>query len=234
MDRIKPKTSGFKSVRLLTAFGFLTFLGCYNQTVRVIHPELDTLAAAHEAIELYDKDGNKSLSKAELSASPALLGAFKKYDGNGDSQLQVDEISQSLAAWAGDGLAMTPCRCTVRLNGKLLHGARVRFIPEPFLASVLKEASGVTNSRGLTLVTTPDEQLPEANQGLGAIYVGLYRIEVTHPSVEIPARFNSESILGDEMLGQYALTSMPINLSTSNSKGKKEGIGNVVDPLALP
>jgi hypothetical protein len=97
---------------------------------------------------------------------------------------------------------MTPFTCTIFYGGKPLDGAEVVFEPETFLADQLKPASGKTGYDGSARITVPDSELPEENRGLNAMYMGLYKISVTHPSVKIPAAYQGQkSVLGYEVSG---------------------------------
>ena len=58
----------------------------------------------------------------------------------------------------------------------------------------IQPGDGVTNHRGIAKPVTID-----APPGLPGIEFGLYRVEITHDSLKIPARYNSNSELGFEL-----------------------------------
>jgi hypothetical protein len=87
---------------------------------------------------------------------------------------------------------------TVLHNGKPLVGAVVRFVPEKFLG--LDDdpkwiASGTTGESGGISVSVPTG---DATDPPGAP-AGFYRVEVTKPGLNIPAKYTTETILGEEV-----------------------------------
>ena len=46
-----------------------------------------------------------------------------------------------------------------------------------------------------------EEDLPESQKGMVGIHNGTYRVEITHPEVSIPAKYNTETTLGFEPAG---------------------------------
>ena len=80
-------------------------------------------------------------------------------------------------------------------NGKPLAGAEVKFVPETFLGDDIKTASGKTNQAGmarLSVATTSRADPP-------GVAFGLYRVEITKPGDNIPAKYNTETTLGQEV-----------------------------------
>jgi hypothetical protein len=92
-------------------------------------------------------------------------------------------------------------RCHVTLDGQPLVGAEVVFEPEEFLGEEIKTAAGKTNQFGDAAPTIPPEERPDPTLPGGA-HFGLYRVrisKVTNGRELIPARYNKESILGQEV-----------------------------------
>ena len=166
---------------------------------RVDPPSVDWEGAAEVAIKNYDKDGDGSLTETELTACPGLLVVMDQYDTTGDKQLSAEEISARLEEKYSRSAGLTTIQCRVTLDGRPLSGATVRYVPEAFLESVVKAAEGVTDQYGLASVAIPDEQLPDDQRGLGALQMGVYRVEITHPSQSIPAKYNAQTTLGYEL-----------------------------------
>jgi hypothetical protein len=44
----------------------------------------------------------------------------------------------------------------------------------------------------------PDDVSPPSDRGLLGVHYGTYKVEVTHPSVAIPAKYNTATTLGYE------------------------------------
>lgn len=195
----------------------LCLVGCIggNQPSAIEVPDVDPESAAASAIELYDADGDAALAGAELDKVPAIRDSLKAYDANGDSRVSEDEIAKHLSGIFGYGVSMMQASAVVRLDGRPLPGAKVRMEPEPFLGEGVKPAEGTTGQTGSSRVVIPDELLPEDQRGLNAMHVGLYKVRITHPDREIPAKYNSETTLGFELsAANYAAADPTFNLSS--------------------
>ena len=160
--------------------------------------QVDPVAASKAAVEKYDKNGDWVLDPTELKACPALLRSLGAYDESKDKKLSADEIGAQIGEMFGQNAGMTPLSCTVLLDGSPLSGATVRFIPESFLGPQIKEAKGVTNSAGAADLGIAAEELPKELRRHSLMRVGIYRVEVTHETKKIPARYNTETELGFE------------------------------------
>lgn len=159
---------------------------------------VDPVAASTAAIEQYDKNGDGLLDETELRSCPALLGALRAYDESNDKKLSGEEIAAQIKDMYERGSGMTAVDCTVTLDGSPLSGATVRFIPEKFLGEEIKPAEGVTNSSGYASMGIAPEELPKELRRHNMMRVGIYRVEITHPTRKIPAKYNTESELGFE------------------------------------
>jgi len=159
---------------------------------------VDPVAASKAAMEQYDKNGDGLLDKTELKACPALLRALRAYDDSKDGKLSADEIGAVIKDMFAQNSGMTPLSCSVSLDGSPLSGAMVRFIPESFLGPEIKEADGTTNSAGTAELGISPDELPKQLRRHNLMRVGIYRVEITHPSKKIPAKYNTETELGFE------------------------------------
>lgn len=162
-------------------------------------PSVNPKRAASEAISLYDKNKDGSLDVEELAASPGLLSAFDKYDSSGDKRLDEQEMAARLIDMYSSASGLTTLNCVVTFDGRPLGNANVRFVPEEFLGDYIKPATGVTDSNGTAAIGIADEELPDKARGLKVMQFGLYRVEITHPSLKIPARYNTQTTLGHEL-----------------------------------
>jgi hypothetical protein len=177
-----------------TLFALTTSVGCGGlKEFRV-----DPVAASKAAVEKYDKSGDGLLDEAELKACPALLRELRFYDESKDKKLTADEIGAVIKDMYGQGAGMTALSCTVNLDGAPLSGATVRFIPESFLGPEIKEAKGVTDSAGAAALGIPPDELPKELSRHSLMRTGIYRVEITHPTKTIPAKYNTETELGFE------------------------------------
>ena len=145
----------------------------------VAPPTVDTVAASAKAIELYDTDGDSSLSKEELEACPGLLSGLPLFDADRDGKINQDEIQKRLDILFMSGVGLTSVNCTVRKGGAPVPGVWVSFVPEEFLGDSLQIAMGLTDRGGNAKLAVADENLPDSQQGLNMMQVGIYRVEIT-------------------------------------------------------
>ena len=212
-SRLSTRNTALVCRCVLLALPVTCWLGCNGRPARVSPPPLDPQQAGQQAIDLYDADGSGALSQDECSKCPAIASLVKKYDSNGDGQITADEITAQLKAWTETTVGLTGASFTLRLNGRPLEGATVELVPEPFLRSAIKPASGTSSQNGRVSPSLAAEELPEGIQG--AMHYGLYKIKVTHPQLEIPPQYNTETTLGIEVPPHFDHYNPPvINLKT--------------------
>jgi len=192
---------GTNAVRLLilsAAAAVGAGAGCGGSPPRVGQASIDP-AAARDALSAYDADGNGALSAEELKKCPGLLKSISRFDADGDGQVTADEIAARIGAWQRHKVALMRFGCRVTANGRPLAGATVRLVPEKFLGDGLKPASGVTQANGFASIAISPDELPADCQGLSGVFPGVYRVEITHPSRKIPANYNVQTELGQEI-----------------------------------
>jgi hypothetical protein len=172
---------------LAAATGTLGFCGCGgNGGGGATTLSIDPSVAAHKAIELYDKDSSGTLSEAELSASPGLLAALDRYDKDGDRQISRDEIEERLQSIVATGTGWLTVNCRVLQAGRPLAGATIRFVPDACMENALLPATGTTDTYGQVSPAVADTQLPDEKKGLQVMQPGIYRVEVKHANVKQP------------------------------------------------
>ena len=181
---------------VLASIPFL--LGCNSGPPALDAPSLDPAVAAGEAIRLYDKDGDRKLDTSELEACPGLAFAIKVYDTDGDGMISEDEITSRLSSFVDVNVALNRLSAKVLLDGRPLGDAEVRFIPEPYLGEEIKPAFGKTRKGGNASMAVAVEDLPENQKKIRGIHTATFRVEITHPEKDIPARYNTETTLGYE------------------------------------
>ena len=164
----------------------------------MVAPDIDSESAADAAIELYDQNGDGALDLKELESCRGMLSAVQVYDRDGDKKVSKEEIVDRINTWH-DGPAMMTLSCRVTMDGRPLIGAEVQYVPEDYLKDWLPTATGTSGANGVTSISIPAELLPSTHKRLRAIYAGTYRIEVNHPSVEIPSKYNTNTIFGREV-----------------------------------
>jgi len=190
--RLAPTAGVVAALALLTGCGG----GGTNPNAPAL-PSYDADALAAAAIQHLDKNGSGTAEDAELDAAPGLKLALGEIDANKDEKLSADELKARFARYAdgaaGGGLAAVSC--TVYLDNAPVPNATVRFEPEPFMASVLKPATGTTDAQGFVNVKVDGS----ADYG---VFPGVYRIVVTRDGgKDLPARYNTKTTLGREVFG---------------------------------
>jgi hypothetical protein len=178
----------------------LAHIGCSRGPSRVEPPNVNAESAAEQAVSLYDKNQNGSLNKSELAACPGMLAQINAYDTDSNGEITAVEISNRIASLFKAKVGLTVLMCEIRVNGKPLSNAEVVFDPEPYLGDDMKRAVGTTDVSGNAEMGVADEDMPRNLQGVKAIQYGTFKVRVTHPSITIPAKYNSETRLGYETI----------------------------------
>lgn len=186
--------------RLVVIIGIVAFVGCSRGPTAVKVPPIDPESAADGALALYDKNGDGQIAGDELTNWPALRDALKNnIDKNNDKLVSKDELIERFAMWAHGGVGISYLACRVTVGGRPLDGAEVKLIPESFFEDVIQPAHGTTGRSGTALLAIDKSFLPADLQNFSGVQQGFYRVEITHPSVNIPAKYNSDTRLGVEV-----------------------------------
>jgi hypothetical protein len=175
--------------------------GCSGRPGAIRPPDVDANAVAAQAVELHDRNGDGQLTKEEWFASPALVAVAPSYDKDADGNLSVDEITAGFAGWKQSGVGARAVPFSVSWNGRPLSGATVRLIPAPFFNGAIKGASGQSGPGGAGQLNMAPEDRPRNAPDIPLMQPGLYHVEITHPSIKIPATYNSQTTLGIEISG---------------------------------
>lgn len=172
-------------------------VGCSAKPSGIASVSLDPIAATALAMEQLDSNADQKLSKDELKTSPGLLSAISQFDRDSDGSISAEELSAALGGFLSQDASLVAIDCVVNHNERPLEGAKVEFIPEAFLDGAIKPASGVTAANGTASPSIPEQDIPEEFRGrIKGVSGGIYRVVVTHPSVEIPAKYNTQTELG--------------------------------------
>jgi hypothetical protein len=182
--------------RIGIAVGLIAVAGC-TQSGTGLHvapvPTYDLDAIPQAILAEFDKNKNGSIETNEAQACPALSGAFAAIDTNRDRRLSADELRKRVEQYAASRTGSVEVGCAVRLDDQPLAGATVTFVPEACMGPSLKTAVGTTDADGRCSEYQIDGK---RYRGLAP---GLYKIQVTRDGAAIPARFNSQTVLGKEV-----------------------------------
>jgi hypothetical protein len=171
---------------------FINAGGCSNKPSHIATAAWDPDAMAEQAMKDNDMDGNGKLSMAELDFAPGLKYNAKQLDTNGDGSLSHAEIVARISKYQEMQVALTSFTCNVTMGNRPLSGAKVRLVPEPFLEEVLKPVEGTSQKDG-------QADFRAEGISMSVVPVGMYRVEITSPNIQIPAKYNTNSTLGVEV-----------------------------------
>jgi len=167
--------------------------GCGGGSTPRVQPRDIAAGAGQRAMELYDTNKDGFLDQGELDHVPGLKAALTQVDTNGDGKISAAEIDARIAAWKDSKVGRLGVTCRVRNHGKPLVGATVTFVPESFLGGNLRSASGTTDARGRCALREVD------GDGTPGVSPGFYRVQITKSGENIPAKYNTETTLGQEV-----------------------------------
>jgi hypothetical protein len=178
----------------------ITIGGCSGAQERIKPPRIDPASATSQAFELYDTNHDGKLTQEELAKCPGVLISLDRYDTNHDKQIDQEEFRTRLTNLLKNGTGATQLACVVSNQGKALAGAKVVLEPEPYLGTDIQSAEGVTTNAGIAEVGMPPEKAPAALKAIKLIQYGTFKVRITHPSISIPAKYNTETTLGYETI----------------------------------
>jgi hypothetical protein len=170
---------------------------------RIYPPAINAAAAGAKAIELYDADKDGKLSGKELDKCPGLKAAIDKVDPDGKGEITAAMITERIKAWQRSRLGRMSLACTVLHNGKPLAGAVVRFVPEKFLGLKGDKwiGTGKTDDNGMAMISVPTSGAREDPPGVPP---GFYRVEITKEGEKLPAKYNADTVFGQEIANDAA------------------------------
>ena len=192
-------------VALLLAWG--SSIGCSNLPPRIHPPSVDHDEATELVFSRCDLNSDGAISEEESVNVLAIKRRFSLYDADKDGKVVPEEFKKRLTTMFDPRAALVGADCFVVLGGRPLVGAAVHFEPEDFLAEVIPAADGVTDENGYAEMSTSNEDLPAgAPQSGGLLRPGMYRVSITHPKHKIPAKYNKETTLGEEVSRSTIMT----------------------------
>lgn len=172
----------------------ILLVGCGGPK-RVEAPKFDAVAAAAEAMNLYDEDSDGELSKSELKKCASLAGALDEIDTDSSGTISEEEVKSRIEYIMEGRDGRISIACFVVKGSTPFTGATVTFEPEPFMGDVIESASGETNQGGMAVIGIDDE--------LGNVQPGFYKVRISRMSQsgkeQIKKKYNEETIYGQEV-----------------------------------
>jgi hypothetical protein len=165
-------------------------VGCGGPAVTVPKYDAERITAA--AFELYDKNKDGKLDAEELKACPALAEALANIDKNKDKCIDVAELRERVEGIAKSKTGLVGVRLRIKYGGRPLGGATVNLVPEKFMGDAVKPANGVSDAGGSVTFQI-------AGTLLQGVSEGYYRVQIESPTEKLPAKYNSDTMLGKEI-----------------------------------
>lgn len=136
-----------------------------SKPARLVPPALDA-AAVTAGIMQADANGDGILDAGELARAPAFLEAVPQLDRDGDKSLSRAEIESWVADVRGSQVAITSAAVVVKHKGRPLAGAGVKFVPEAYMGTAVAAAEGTTDAAGQAQISIPGGRFPGVNCGV--------------------------------------------------------------------
>ena len=177
------------------------FSGCSGGPAALPVPSYDPAGSATKAIEMYDTDGDGYVAGVELENAPGLKAAIKTLDTDQDGKVSEKEVAERVRIWDQSQIGMMMFNCDFLLDGKPLADAVITFDPDEFLGGVIQPTVGETSMGGTITPKVPKEKRPSPDSPPG-MQAGIYKVRVSKivgGKESIPARYNTETILGQEV-----------------------------------
>jgi hypothetical protein len=176
----------------------LGIAGCDRQPPRVLQVPLSPGGISSEAMKLCDTNKDGKIAGPELDKAPGLKASLKVMKTDATKGVTEAQISERVQKWIDSKIGRQTVSCMVTRNGQPLVGATVKFVPEIFLKEYLKETpQGKTSTTGMAMISLPTTPGPEGDPpGMGP---GMYRVEITKEGDNIPAKYNTNTELGQEV-----------------------------------
>ena len=183
---------------LLLALLLIVSASCRRGITPVGQPSIDPATAGKMAMEQYDTNHDGVVSGAELDKVPSFKSALAIIDTNGDKGVSAEEVAARVNAWKAMKTGMTSVRAHVTLDGQPLTNTEVVLEPESFLGDQVKKATGTTNQFGdvAPVIAKEDRENPTLP---GGVHFGFYKVRFTKQGAALPAKFNTETIIGQEV-----------------------------------
>jgi hypothetical protein len=192
-------------VSIAASFCCAAFLGCDGRPKRIYPPKINAAKAGPAAMEMYDANHDGKLDAEELKKVPSLAALARE---SKDGVVTESMITELLKRWTEGRVGRVSWGMRFLHNNKSLEGATVQLVPEKFLGIDLKIEPSKTDNNGNAGFTVAVKSAEDPK----GIPLGFYRIEVTKDGESIPAKYNTETILGIDVMGAQAGNTPQFNL----------------------
>jgi len=203
--------AGFRIGFCLIGVVTLAVSGCGRAPVRPM--EIASNAGA-QAVAKYDANKDGVLDYDELAKAPGLQAAVAKIkklvkrrgevpseNDLRSAKITAEEIDARIQEWKARGTGRVKVICQLfrrQADGTTepIQNALIKFVPEDFLGPGLTTGTGTTDRTGTATVSQPSRGGGDPDRGMSP---GFYRVEITKEGEEIPEKYNTATILGQEV-----------------------------------
>lgn len=177
----------------------LVLVGCSLRLPRVKPPQIDASSAADGALAAFDADHDGVISRDESQACAGLRDKWQRYDQDGDDTVSREELEARFSEWTDGDTGLMNVRAEIVYRGRPLTEATVKLTPYDFLGENVRAAEGITDRYGFVFLAIPKDQLPSSQQGAHGMQIGLYRVSITHPDINLAPQYNRRSELSVDL-----------------------------------
>lgn len=200
-------------ISMFLALATVVGIGCTGRS-SVSKLSFNPSKAANDALALYDTNQDGALAGEELAKCPGIRDALGSFDKNGDGRVDAEELKNRFQVWLDSPTRLLRLLCVVKLDGQPLKGATITFTPEEFLGDALLPGEGGTGDNGMAGVSIKTEPVASGPPQPTGMRLGLYRVSITHPTIKIPAKYNSQTTLGAEVSPTSSGSPLAFSLSS--------------------
>jgi len=170
-------------------------VGCSRQPPRLRAPMINAAEAAAKAMAMFDANNDGMIAGEELDKCPGLKAALPRLSPNGRG-VTAEAITARIKSWQESKAGRLAFACIVTRNGAPFADAEVKFIPEKFLGENMPIATGKTDGNGMARISIPVSGEQYDPPGVPP---GFYRVEITKSGEAVPSKYNTETVLGQEV-----------------------------------
>jgi hypothetical protein len=186
-------------IAICVLLSLLAWTGCGSGRAAIPPVDVDIEDIVRQMMSKYDTNKNGALSQSELAAFPPLEQCLVGCRRDLGDEISAQQLDKKLRVIFDPRSALVSANCVVRRNGQPLSGAEVRFVPLAVFDEVLPVATGLTDAKGVAMIAAAPEELPSAAPNVRLMPPGLYLVEISHPTMKIPAKYNEQTVLGKEV-----------------------------------
>lgn len=167
--------------------------GCWSgRPARVVPPAMDPQTVVEAVMQKADADGDGRITAEEFDAMPAVGFALEAFDRDGDKAVSREELLTWLEEVKASRVAITSFAAEIKHKGRPLSGAVVRLIPEELMGGTMQQAEGTTDENGSAMVSIPGGEYPGVNCGLYRVEIS----GTGNDGKPLPEVYNSKTRLG--------------------------------------